>query len=195
MHHITVVEVIKQQYKKNTFQMLHLSSVMNQVCILLNENNINLLILKGPVLGVNLYGDVSLRTSSDLDILIPIKDLEKVENLLLKLGYEKDDYIQTVLNDWKWRHHHITFFHPQKGIKLEIHWRLNPGPAKEPNFDELWDRKRKSSANKLSYIYFGKRRFIFISCFPWCYATVGHDYAGYGYSSNGKTKIRLANTH
>ena len=38
----------------------------------------------------------------------------------------KDDYIQTVLNDWKWRHHHVTYFHPEKEIKLEIHWRLNP---------------------------------------------------------------------
>ena len=80
----------------------------------------DLLVLKGPVLAVDLYGDVSLRTSGDLDILIPINDLDKAENFLLKLGYEKDDYIQTVLNDWKWRHHHVTYFHPQKGIKLKF---------------------------------------------------------------------------
>ena len=45
---------------------------MEQVSKLFNENKINLLILKGPVLAVDLYGDISLRTSSDLDILIPI---------------------------------------------------------------------------------------------------------------------------
>ena len=70
-----------------------------------------------------------------MDVLIPIQDLEKVEELLVKHGYVKDDYIQTVLNDWKWRHHHITYFHPKKKIKLKIHWRLNPGPGKEPSFE------------------------------------------------------------
>ena len=39
---------------------------------------------------------------------------KKQKNCLLKLGYVKDDYIQTVLNDWKWRHHHVTYFHPEK---------------------------------------------------------------------------------
>ena len=69
---------------------------MEQVCKLFNESKINTLVLKGPILGANLYGDVSLRTSGDLDILIPIQDLEKAEKLLLMQGYEKDDYIQTV---------------------------------------------------------------------------------------------------
>ena len=90
---------------------------MEQVSKLFKEKD-NTLVLKGPVLAADLYGDVSLRTSSDLDILIPIQDLEKAEKLLLMQGYEKDDYIQTVLNDWKWRHHHVTYFHPQKGNKI-----------------------------------------------------------------------------
>ena len=60
--------------------MLHLSGEMEQICKIFNENEIPLLVLKGPVLAADLYGDVSLRTSSDLDILIPIQDLEKVEN-------------------------------------------------------------------------------------------------------------------
>ena len=77
----------------------------------------------------DLYGDISLRTSSDLDFLIPINELEKAEEIIENLGYEKDDYFTSVLNDWKWRHHHVTYFHPQKRMKLEIHWKLNPGPG------------------------------------------------------------------
>ncbi|MCM3735020.1 nucleotidyltransferase family protein [Bacillus cytotoxicus] len=140
-----VIQTLYQQFRKNTFQMLHLSAEMEQVSKLFTENEIRTLFLKGPILAHNLYGDISLRTSCDLDILIPIHKLEKAEALLLEKGYVKDDYIQTILNDWKWRHHHITFFHPQKQIKVEIHWRLNPGPAKEPSFEQLWERKRKST--------------------------------------------------
>ncbi len=140
-----VIQSLHGQYCSNTFQMLHLSSEMELVNRSFIQNQIRLLLLKGPVLAHELYGDISLRTSGDLDILISIRDLEKAGRLLTELGYVKDDYIQTVLNDWKWRHHHITFFNRQKGVKLEVHWRLNPGPSKEPGFNELWGRRRTSS--------------------------------------------------
>ena len=158
-----IVQDMTEMYKRNTFHMLYLAGVMEEVCRVFTENKINLLVLKGPILAVDLYGDVSLRTSSDLDMLIPIQELDRAEKLLLKLGYEKDDYIQTVLNDWKWRHHHVTYFHPEKKVKIEIHWRLNPGPAKEPNFDELWNRRRKSSlTNYPVYILGSEDLFLFL---------------------------------
>ncbi|KML27258.1 nucleotidyltransferase domain-containing protein [Priestia aryabhattai] len=140
-----VVQFLNRQYKRNTFQMLRLSAEMEKVSLLFSKHQIQTLFLKGPILAKCLYGDISLRTSSDLDFLIPIQDLAKAEDLLVSLGYEKDDYIHTVLNDWKWRHHHVTYIHPHTEIKLEIHWRLHPGPGKEPCFDELWKRKEKSS--------------------------------------------------
>ncbi|MCL6571518.1 MAG: nucleotidyltransferase family protein [Bacillus sp. (in: Bacteria)] len=158
-----VIKTLSQQYKQNTFHMLHLSAEMEKLSQLLLENQIQLLILKGPVLASDLYGDLSLRTCGDLDVIIPIQDLDKVDLLLSKRGYMKDDYIQTILGDWKWRHHHITYFHTQKQIKLEIHWRLNPGPGKEPDFHELWDRKRISSLTSYPVYYLGREDlFLFL---------------------------------
>lgn len=158
-----VVQTISQTYMMNTYQMLGFSGEMEQVGELFDKNNIRLLFLKGPILGEDLFGDVSLRTSGDLDFLISINDLDKAEELLLKHGYEKDDYIKKVLNDWKWRHHHVTYFHPQKKIKLEIHWRLNPGPGKEPCFNDMWDRKRKSSLTSYPVYYLGREDlFLFL---------------------------------
>ncbi|WML51579.1 nucleotidyltransferase family protein [Neobacillus sp. PS3-12] len=140
-----IIQTLFQDYQKNIFNMLHLSGEAEILANTFSDNQIRTLFLKGPVLGSDLYGDISLRMSSDLDLLIPISDLNKAENILLSLGYIKDDYIETVLNDWKWRHHHITFFHPERKIKVEVHWRLNPGPGKEQKFNEMWDRKRVSS--------------------------------------------------
>ncbi|WP_391557582.1 nucleotidyltransferase family protein [Robertmurraya sp.] len=134
---------LKNYYVYNTFQMLHLSGEMDKLAKIFMKNDIKSIFLKGPFLGSFIYGDVNLRTSSDLDILISIDELEKVESLIVSLGFEKDDYIKTVLNDWKWRHHHFTFINPNTNVKLEIHWRLNPGPAKEPTFKELWERRKK----------------------------------------------------
>lgn len=140
-----VIQTLGNQFKRNTFQMLHMSAEMEHVSKLFSEREIRLLFLKGPVLAQALYRDISHRTSSDLDFLIPIEKLTKSEELLVGMGYEKDDYIETILSDWRWRHHHVTYFHPKKGIKLEIHWRLHPGPGKEQSFEELWKRKSISS--------------------------------------------------
>ncbi|MBP1990381.1 nucleotidyltransferase domain-containing protein [Paenibacillus eucommiae] len=158
-----VIQALQKKYQKNTFQMLHFSAEMEQLCKLFSESNIRTLVLKGPVLAADLYGDISLRTSGDLDILIPIHDLHQAEKLLDGLGYIKDDYIQTVLNDWKWRHHHITFFHHQKKLKIEIHWRLSPGPGKEPCFNELWERKRTCTVTQTPAYYLGREDlFLFL---------------------------------
>lgn len=158
-----VIRIFLAEYRRNTFLMLHLSGEMEIVEKALSENSIRALYLKGPVLAQDLYGNLSLRTSCDLDLLIPISELNRAEALLITLGYTKDDYIHTVLNDWKWRHHHITFFHPEKGVKVEIHWRLNPAPSKQPNFEELWKRRRTSSLSKQPIYYLGREDlFLFL---------------------------------
>ena len=58
-----IFQVLQNYYKRNTFQMLHLSAEMKTVSELFTENQIRVLFLKGPVLGLDLYGDISLRTS------------------------------------------------------------------------------------------------------------------------------------
>ncbi|WP_273832027.1 nucleotidyltransferase domain-containing protein [Guptibacillus sedimenti] len=159
-----VIESLSKQFKKNTFQMLHLSGEMERLSGLFFNKNVRSLYLKGPALAHDLYGDVSLRTSSDLDLLISINDLDLVEDLLTKDGYEKNDYFETTLSDWKWRHHHMTYFHPEKRIKVEVHWRLNPGPSKEPGFNELWERKRLSSLTRSPvYLLSKEDMFLFLA--------------------------------
>lgn len=158
-----VLKTLYGQYKRNTFQMLHFSAEMERIRQLLSDHKIRLLFLKGPTLGHDLYGDISLRTSGDLDVLVPIDQLENVEEILLQQGYEKAEYFSMVLNDWKWRHHHFTYFHPIKRIKLEVHWRLNPGPAKEPSFNELWERKGRSTlTNSAIYTLGNEDLFLFL---------------------------------
>lgn len=135
-----ILQIISYKYRLNTIEMLKLSAEMTELNTLFNEKEIKTIFLKGPALAFELYGEISLRTSGDLDILVSIDELETVNDLLCKVGYVKDDYFSTTLEDWKWRHHHLTYFHSEKGIKLEVHWRLNPGPSKEPSFKELWER-------------------------------------------------------
>lgn len=151
-----VIETVRTEYNKNTFRMLFLSREIEKISRLFLENNIRMLVLKGPVLAHDLYGNISLRTSLDIDILVSLPDLDKVDELLLQIGYVKHEFFSTFLDDWKWRIHHLDYIHHQGNFLLEVHWRFHPGPVKEPNFDELWERKRKSTLTNYPVYYFGQ---------------------------------------
>ena len=149
-----VCQSLLWEYQQNTFKMLLLSGEMEQISKLLSENNLRLLFLKGPAIAADLYGDISLRTSKDLDILIQITDLEKVDTLLLDLGYQRE--VNIIENfDKKKTKHDIPYYHPEKKIQVEIHWRLYPSYMNEPNFNDLWDRRRKSNLTSYPVYYFG----------------------------------------
>ncbi|WP_212982838.1 nucleotidyltransferase domain-containing protein [Paenibacillus cineris] len=149
----SVLEELKNKYQQNTFRMLNFCSEMERVIHALELEGIRTLMLKGPVLSESLYGDLSMRTSKDLDILIPIDELDHVRESLIKLGYSFKQDLPPVLNEWKWRWHHISGIHQQNGIQIEVHWRLSHDSGNEPSFDELWSRKRRSTQTR-SPVYF-----------------------------------------
>ncbi|MCD7033164.1 nucleotidyltransferase family protein [Metabacillus sp. GX 13764] len=151
-----IKEELGRLYKSNTMKMMQLSGEMGLISKVLLNGGIHTLFLKGPVLAEELYGSLSLRTSRDLDFLVPLDKLEDAEQLLVSLGYVKNDYFPKFLNEWKWRHHHLAFYHPEKHITAEVHWRLSPGPGKEPQFKELWERKRKSAITHQPVYFLGK---------------------------------------
>lgn len=160
-----VIQALHREYQINTFQMLQLSGEMEQVCKWLSQHNVRALLLKGPVLAADLYGDISLRASRDLDMLIPVDDLDKVDELLVRLGYESDHFTPTILNEWKWRQYHRTYYHASRKITIEIHWRLSHGPSKEPTFQSLWDRRRTSPLTSNPVFFLGREDlFLYLVC-------------------------------
>ncbi|WP_419881708.1 nucleotidyltransferase family protein [Peribacillus sp. B-H-3] len=155
-----VILTLYKEYQKNTYSMLALCREMEQISNLFTENHIPILFLKGPVIAADIYGDISLRTSKDLDILVPMNTLHKADKLLLSFGFGKTTG-PYILNEWKWRTHHIVYFHPERNIQLEIHWRLQPLPSSEPGFNELWERKRVSTITSYPVYFLGKEDLFF----------------------------------
>ncbi|HEF7294281.1 TPA: nucleotidyltransferase family protein [Bacillus cereus] len=150
-----VIETLYEEYKRNTVQMIQLSAEMDRVSKLFTENSIRILFLKGPVIAHEIYGDISLRTSKDLDILVQEIDLEKAEGLLFSLGYKREE-VPTILNEKKWRHYHVLYYHSKIGMQIEIHWRTQPVSMREPSFNELWERKRTSSLTGSTIFFLGE---------------------------------------
>jgi hypothetical protein len=155
-----VITVFHQEYRNNTFQMLHLYGEMERVCQTFAYEQVRSLMLKGPVLAEAIYGDLSMRTSKDLDILIPFQDLEKVAKILFALGYEDDD-APRILNNLRRKTHHISYTNPQRNIQIEVHWQLNPGSTNEPSFNELWERRRTGSRSSCPVYFLSEKDLFF----------------------------------
>jgi hypothetical protein len=105
----------------------------------LGESNIQVVGLKGIHLLDNVYSDISLRSMSDIDILVRKKDIDEAVNLLTALGYQRSTFFDSDnLNiDIK----HVPPLVKDERIYLEVHWTLLE--ENEPftiDTDGLWER-------------------------------------------------------
>jgi hypothetical protein len=78
---------IKSLYKNNAQNNLRQAQLLLRLLMLLSENGIEVIPFKGLALTVQAYGDLSLRTFSDLDILIHTEDFCKIYNVLTAAGF------------------------------------------------------------------------------------------------------------
>ncbi|MFF2481816.1 nucleotidyltransferase family protein [Paenibacillus sp. NPDC058071] len=170
------LERIRRLYRNNGLLMLHLAAETSRVCSALAGQGIRSLMLKGPVLAKLLYGDLSGRTSSDLDMLVPKEQLAETEQALVELGYRLHQESGELLNNLERKTHHHSYIHDGKDIEIELHWRLNPDTVSEPAFDELWAGKQRSDLGKEVYTLGNEDLYLYLvlhgtrhgwSCLRW----------------------------
>jgi Uncharacterised nucleotidyltransferase len=79
-------------------------------------------LLKGISVAEQYYPAPHLRPMRDIDLLVTEADLPAMEALLFALGYAQPPKPSPQAG---YRHHHLSpFFHPRRGIWIEVHWRL-----------------------------------------------------------------------
>jgi hypothetical protein len=93
-----------------------------------NSAGIPVMPFKGLLLSFDLYGDVGLRQSRDLDLAVAEEDLLKAKACLETMGWTLDPSIWFPLTPRQWgsvlqHEHHLEFVHSQTGCLLELHWR------------------------------------------------------------------------
>lgn len=77
----------QNQYAMKSSQRLH---ALVQIGTALAGNGIRMLSMKGPLLSMELYGDPSLRTSRDLDVMVAEEDIQWASEVLTGLGYKQE---------------------------------------------------------------------------------------------------------
>ena len=127
--------------KTNVQKNLLFTRELLQLLGLFEKNSIPIAAFKGPVLAEFVYGNISFREFSDLDVIIQGADLRKSEDILTARGYQPDfadrDY-RTAFVSYQGQY---AFRHSNTGISIDLHWRLSSkGAAFPTQLAEIWPR-------------------------------------------------------
>jgi Uncharacterised nucleotidyltransferase len=128
-----------------TLYTLGLTAELVHLLSYLNAKGISVVSFKGPTLSQLAYGDLILRMSSDLDLLLHDQDFLKPKALLKDTGYLAE--CETFLtSEGELAYHRMmgeySMIHQEKGIEIDIHVRL---AAIHPfvfgaDFSPMWQR-------------------------------------------------------
>ncbi|MFA4920358.1 MAG: nucleotidyltransferase family protein [Thermodesulfovibrionales bacterium] len=123
-------------YLKSVSRSVRQEAVENEVTSLLLQKGIRSMVIKGNRLANEIFQDPNCRVSSDIDILIPRFDAEKVDRILREQGYQGDAVapVKYCLS----RIHHAIYRHPGNNMLVEIHWHFGVPYFFRLTSDEIW---------------------------------------------------------
>jgi hypothetical protein len=104
---------------------LHYTSVLLQVLSRLDGARVKVLTVKGPVWAEMLYGDLSLRAWSDLDLLVQRQQATQTREVLLQMGFEdcSPQSEQSLRSRWG-DTGQIALGSRELGVVVDLHWKL-----------------------------------------------------------------------
>ena len=124
-----VLDVLRGRFEEGARLNLTLAAELARLLALFERENIGAVPLKGPVLAAALYGNLALRASSDLDLLIRPRDLIRVRHLLPSLGFRLSSTLHWPCESacFRPRERQLSFADQAGVISVDVHWHPLPG--------------------------------------------------------------------
>ncbi|TFG54321.1 MAG: hypothetical protein E4H37_00590 [Gemmatimonadales bacterium] len=105
----------------------------------LQAAGVPVMVLKGLHLAVQVYSEPGLRTMSDIDIMVPERDLAKAEHVMVGLGF--GPLPRPDLEEFCRRSNHLARLSRPKSVPVEVHWTIErPTSPFTIDVDALWRR-------------------------------------------------------
>ena len=118
---------LRKHYLLASARSLALAAELREIIILLEAKDVACLPYKGPVLALQAYGDIGLRTFTDLDLIVRPGDVAKARELLASRGYKPiDELTQSQEAAVLKLDHNLPLFRVKDRIVIELHWRVAP---------------------------------------------------------------------
>jgi hypothetical protein len=140
------IEELFCDFRANTGRSLFLIGELRTILNILQANDIMALPYKGPILAQEVYGDIALRTFSDIDILVNKTDFWRVRGPLAAEGYERLVQPNLVRDQLLLRSGEFGFVNSSRTCVVDVHWALGRDEfVAAPKFGDLVDNAPMSS--------------------------------------------------
>jgi hypothetical protein len=118
---------LRQSYERNVHKALLLARELIRILDCLEGRGIEAMPYKGIVMSEVYYGDMALRQSGDLDLLVRVKDVAQIKKAVGELGFvERVAIPEAAKADYIAAGYECTFDSPTGKNLLELQWALQP---------------------------------------------------------------------
>jgi hypothetical protein len=133
---------LRVMHMQNAARNLRMTGELLRLLGICEAKGIQAIPIKGPILAKQVYGDITLRRFSDLDILVLKQDVLKVKDILMSEGYEQDFHLNAEQEKLLLKFDcEYTFTNKARGVSVEIHWQFAlPSQGLDSNFAGIWER-------------------------------------------------------
>ncbi len=135
-----VTAQLQALFRANGVRNLALATELLKVLRHLQDNGVCAVPYRGPLLAEVVYGDLSLRTFQDLDVLVQRKDVARAKDALVSMGYQLVVPKRLPAAGHLTYEHAYGFWHAGSGLSLELQWEVAEryfGFRVDP---QVWDR-------------------------------------------------------
>jgi hypothetical protein len=124
-----VLEPLRARYEAGASESQLLAEELAGILGVLDSQGILAVPYKGPALAVRLFGDLSLRTFGDLDMVVCERDALRVRRLLIDRGYAPERVDTGDVNQFLRENHEMLLYRGDGKVRLDLHWRFTSRSA------------------------------------------------------------------
>lgn len=156
----------KQIYRNNGTRNLLMTGYLARVLSLLREHGIPAMAFKGPVLAVTLYGDSSLRSFGDIDVLIQRHHLMRAVKILANQGFLPSFQLNDrQLLKLSQTDNEFPLLHKANGISLDLQWEITGGYfSSQMTFEDLFEKHKTMRIGGEKISVFSDEYLLFYLC-------------------------------
>ena len=136
-----VMETLRKAYLENAARNMGLYHKLGMLLEHLRRENIPVIVLKGAHLAALVYGNIALRTMSDVDILVHQEDVVRAGDKMLEMGYTPTQQYRPITSC----NHHFAYGLPNRELFVEVHWTiLSSAYPFDIDINGQWERSRSA---------------------------------------------------
>jgi hypothetical protein len=157
-------ERLSKLYQESLYLNLYIRSQQIRILECFEESHVEVIPLKGTLFAEKYFGDLGARPTSDIDLLIKVKDLPEAIRIVKSLGFCME---QEQIDD----HFHISLNKNIPGssvpLTVELHWELVWKRTANLRIDDFWNGALPSGQNRFRKELSGYHTFYLMCLHGW----------------------------